>query len=83
VALSFQLFGAIVFVIPEFLSGCLNMVPHNVHTCVPDASSYYNLFYFYFGVLVNFVWVIIPAYMIWEAICSSAAEKEDKKNKAA
>lgn len=77
-ALAFQLFGAIVFVGPEFLTGCINMVPHNEYNCMPDTGSLYNLFYFYFGVGANFVWVVIPVYMIWEAVHSSAAQKEGK-----
>lgn len=75
-ALAFQLFGAIVFVGPEFLTGCLNMVPHNEFNCMPDTGSLYNLFYFYFGVGANFVWVVIPVWMIWEEVRSSAAAKK-------
>jgi hypothetical protein len=63
VALSFQLFGAFVFILPEFMTGCENMVPHGVKNCMPGFSLF-ELFYFWFGVGVNVVWVIVPAVMI-------------------
>ena len=34
VALSFQLFGAIVFVVPDLMTECKNMVPLRVIRCV-------------------------------------------------
>merc|ERR1711871_35298 len=55
-ALTVQLIGTFVFVLPDFLTGCLNMVPHNVPTCVPNLTAY-TAFFFYFGVTVNVVWV--------------------------
>jgi hypothetical protein len=61
-ALAFQLLGAIVFVGSELLTGCLNMVPIGEHTCAPGVSLY-ELFYFWFGVSANFVWVVIPLRM--------------------
>ena len=64
VALSFQLFGAFVFIIPEFMTGCENMIPHGEKNCSPGFSLF-EIFYFWFGVGVNVVWVIVPAVMIF------------------
>ena len=52
VALSFQLFGAFVFIIPEFMTGCENMIPHGEKNCSPGFSLF-EIFYFWFGVGVN------------------------------
>ena len=67
IALSFQLFGAIVFIVPDLLTGCPNMQPFDDKTCTPDATMF-TLFYFWFGVMVNFVWVIVPAMMLKDII---------------
>ena len=45
VALSFQLFGLFIFVGPEFMTECLNMVPHGVAGCFPPVDAY-TLFYY-------------------------------------
>jgi len=45
------------------MTGCENMVPHGVKNCMPGFSLF-ELFYFWFGVGVNVVWVIVPAVMI-------------------
>jgi len=75
IALTFQLFGALLFVGPELYTNCENMVPIGVPTCFPGLTLY-ELFYFWFGVLVNGVWVVIPAYMMYTAILSDMKEKE-------
>lgn len=59
IALSFQLFGAIVFIVPDLLIGCPNMQPFELKSCVPG-TTLFELFYFWFGVVVNIVWVIVP-----------------------
>ena len=59
VALSFQLFGAIVFILPDLLTGCPNMQPFDQPTCMPDATMF-TFFYFWFGVGCNILWVVIP-----------------------
>jgi len=58
-ALSFQLFGAIVFILPDLLTGCPNMQPFDKLTCMPDATMF-TFFYFWFGVGCNILWVAIP-----------------------
>lgn len=75
IALTFQLFGALLFVGPELYTGCENLVPIGVKTCFPGFSLY-EIFYFWFGVIVNGVWVVIPAYMMYTAIVSDIKEKE-------
>jgi len=59
IALSFQLFGAIVFIVPDLITGCPNMQPFDVNTCLPDATMF-TFFYFWFGVGCNILWVAIP-----------------------
>ena len=63
IALSFQMFGAIMFIVPDLLTGCPNMQPFDELTCTPG-FSWFELFYFWFGVVVNFVWVIVPLAMM-------------------
>lgn len=58
-ALSFQLFGAIVFIVPDLLTGCPNMQPFDQLTCMPEATMF-TFFYFWFGVGCNILWVAIP-----------------------
>jgi len=77
IALTFQLFGALLFVGPELYTGCENLVPIGVKTCFPGFSLY-EIFYFWFGVLVNGVWVVVPAFMMYTAIISDVKEKEGK-----
>jgi hypothetical protein len=78
VALTFQLLGAIVFVGAELMTGCMNLVPFGKPGCLPDLSLY-TAFYFYFGVTLNFVWVLIPTLMIAGIVRSSAAETKHSK----
>jgi len=59
IALSFQLFGAIMFIGPDLMLGCPNMQPFDQLTCTPGIS-WFEVFYFWFGVTVNVVWIIIP-----------------------
>ena len=70
-----QVVGMILFVGPDFMTGCPNMVPHNVLTCVPGFSLYEG-FYFWFGVVVNIVWGYVPLAMMRSAIQRSVAMKE-------
>jgi len=75
IALTFQLFGALLFVGPELYTGCENLVPIGVAGCFPGFSLF-EIFYFWFGVLVNGVWVVVPAILMYTAIKSDVEEKK-------
>lgn len=72
--LMLQLVGMIVFVGPDYMTGCMNMVPHNVSGCIPGFSSY-EFFYYWFGVGVNIVWGVVPLVMLHDAFKRSIAMK--------
>lgn len=47
--LTLSAFGALLFVAPDMLTGCLNMQPMGVPTCWPPLTPFY-FFFVYFGV---------------------------------
>ena len=63
VTLSAQLWGTVMFVGPELLTGCKNMVPIGKDGCYAGFSSY-ELLYFWFAVGANFLWIVIPLRMM-------------------
>ena len=63
VVLTMSLYGTIVFVVPDFLDGCPSTQPIGVHDCFPELTPFY-FFYTYFGVTINFIWFLVPLYMI-------------------
>merc|ERR1711920_1190842 len=73
-ALAFQFFGSLVFPATDLLTGCENMQPIGVHTCTPPFTPFF-IFFFYFGVLVNFVWAVVPAFCFVRVVLSDVAEK--------
>eukprot|EP00445_Apocalathium_hangoei_P081300 CAMPEP_0204190086 /NCGR_PEP_ID=MMETSP0361-20130328/59026_1 /ASSEMBLY_ACC=CAM_ASM_000343 /TAXON_ID=268821 /ORGANISM="Scrippsiella Hangoei, Strain SHTV-5" /LENGTH=259 /DNA_ID=CAMNT_0051150851 /DNA_START=35 /DNA_END=814 /DNA_ORIENTATION=+ len=75
--LSLQLMGTIMFVVPEFMTECLNLAPQGVATCAP-VPTLYNLVYFWFGTCISFIWFVIPLRMLWGSICESVALKSGK-----
>ena len=63
VVLTMALFGTIVFVVPDFLDGCLNTQPIGVKDCFPERTPFY-LFFTYFGVAINLIWLLVPLLII-------------------
>jgi len=73
-----HLFGNAVFVIPELLTGCLNMVPIGVKGCHAGMSAY-ELFFFWFAVGINGVWVVVPIYCLVTTVGQSVSKKQGGK----
>jgi hypothetical protein len=63
VTLSAQLWGTVMFVGPELLTGCKNMVPIGQDGCSAGFSRY-ELLYFWFAVGANFLWIVMPLRMM-------------------
>jgi len=80
-ALGVQFFGALVFPMADLLTGCENMQPIGVHTCTPPLTPFF-IFFFYFGVLINFLWAVVPAYMFVNVVRSEIAEKSGSGGKS-
>ena len=80
-ALAFQFFGSLVFILPELLTGCENTQPIGKSDCSPPLTPFY-FFYYYFGVMANFVWTVIPFYLLIKVVQSEVAEKKSLKSKA-
>lgn len=77
--LAIQLVGMIFFVGPDFMTECMNMVPHDKPGCIPG-FSFFEFFYFWFGVSVNFVWFFVPITMLVSAIRRSVSLKTKKQD---
>ena len=82
IALTTQAVGAIMFVMPDMLTGCENMQPIGENTCLPPVTPFF-VFFFYFGVIVNWLWVVVPVWMLVKVVQSDVAEKAElaRKNK--
>ena len=74
IALTTQAVGAIMFVMPDMLSGCENMQPVGVKSCLPPLTPFF-VFFFYFGVIINWLWVVVPVFMLVKVVQSDVAEK--------
>ena len=57
-----HIFGAVLFVLPEFLTGCKNIpVDYNFE------FTLHHIVYFWFGFMANFIWIVIPLYNLKNA----------------
>jgi hypothetical protein len=81
IALTTQAVGAIIFVMPDMLTGCENMQPVGVKTCLPPVTPFF-VFFFYFGVIINWLWVVVPVFMLVKVVQSDIAEKAALANKS-
>ena len=70
-----QMFGNAMFVGPELLTGCLNMVPIGTKGCTAGLTAY-ELFFFWFAVGINAIWLVVPAYFLVTNVLESAAQKK-------
>ena len=61
--LTMAAYGTVVFVVPDMLDGCLNMQPMGVRECLPPLTPFY-FFYVYFGVVINWIWFLVPLAML-------------------
>ena len=79
----FSFSAAVCFVMPDLLTGCENMQPINVKTCLPPFEPFYFFFY-YFGVVINWLWVVVPMIALYFVVKSDVEEKEmlSKEKKA-
>jgi len=73
--LGVQLFGSLIFPAADLLTGCENMQPMGVKTCTPPVTPFF-IFFFYFGVIINFLWFVVPAFMFYNVVRSDVAEKQ-------
>ena len=65
--LTMAAYGTVVFVVPDFLTGCPNMQPFAEHTCLPPLTPFYA-FFVYFGVTINIIWFVVPLRMLWNNV---------------
>ena len=63
IVLTMASYGTVVFVLPDMLDGCLNMQPMGVRECLPPLTPFY-FFYVYFGVVINWIWFLVPLGML-------------------
>ena len=63
IVLTLACYGTIIFVLPDFFDGCLNMQPIGVKECSPAFTPYYA-FYVYFGLGINIIWLCVPLGML-------------------
>ena len=61
--LTMAAYGTIVFVVPDWFDGCLNMQPIGVAECAPPLTPFY-FFFVYFGVVINWIWFLVPVSML-------------------
>ena len=52
IVLTMSAFGALLFVLPDYIMGCHNMQPIGDPTCTPPLTPFY-FFFVYFGVIIN------------------------------
>ena len=75
--LTMAAYGTVVFVVPDFFDGCLNMQPIGVAECFPPLTPFY-LFFVYFGVVINWIWFVVPVAMLYVGVTrdfSASAKK--------
>ena len=63
IVLTLACYGTVIFVLPDFFDGCLNMQPIGVKECSPAFTPYYA-FYVYFGLGINIIWLCVPLGML-------------------
>jgi hypothetical protein len=81
IVLTMAAYGAILFVVPDYLDGCLNMHPMGEPGCTPPFTPFY-FFFVYFGVLINWIWALVPGYMLWRIVQAEFAVSADPPKKA-
>ena len=67
VVLTMAAFGALLFVVPDYLTGCLNMQPFGEPGCMPPLTPFY-FFFVYFGVVINWIWFAVPVAMLAKTV---------------
>ena len=78
IVLTMAAYGAVIFVVPDMLTGCLNMHPMGVSECHPPFTPF-NLFFVYFGVLINWILAIVPGIMLFNRVRAEMAPAKEKK----
>lgn len=77
--LTMAAFGALLFLVPDYMTGCLNMHPMGVSECIPPLTPF-NLFFVYFGVVINWIWFFVPSYMLF-VLARDDCKVEEKEKK--
>ena len=67
VVLTMAAYGALLFVVPDYLTGCLNMQPFGEPGCMPPLTPFY-FFFVYFGVVINWIWFAVPVAMLAKTV---------------
>jgi hypothetical protein len=58
-----HVFGTVMFLFPELMNGCLNLVPIGAKKSCVAGFSLYELFFFWFATGMNAVWIVVPLYL--------------------
>ena len=61
--LAMAAYGSLLFMAPDMLDGCLNQQPFGVADCFPPVTPF-TFFFVYFGVLINWIWLGVPVWML-------------------
>jgi hypothetical protein len=67
IVLTMAAYGAVLFVVPDYLDGCLNMQPFGIRDCAPPLTPFYG-FFVYFGVVINLIWIVVPIGMLYSRV---------------
>ena len=76
--LTMAAYGALVFVLPDYLEGCSNMQPMGVKSCTPEVTPFY-FFFVYFGVIINWIWFVVPIVMLYYRTMDDFAAADSAK----
>ena len=74
--LAMQAYGAILFMAPDMFDGCRNQQPHGEADCFPKVTPF-TFFFVYFGVLINWIWLIVPVVMLAIRVARDVKAKAD------
>ena len=71
--LSMAAYGAVLFVCPDYFTGCPNMQPVGEPGCLPPFTPFYFCFAS-LGVVINRIWLVVPVAMMAKAMVNYFAE---------
>ena len=74
VVLTMAAYGAVIFVLPDYIVGCFNMQPMGSPDCTPPLTPFY-FFFVYFGVIINWIWAVVPIWMLYQKVRGDFGEK--------
>jgi len=68
-------FGTIIFAVPPLFESCVGLAPIGLVGCWRSASMF-ELFFFWFGYLANYIWLFLPGMLLVRAVRSNLKKKE-------